>query len=553
MSAARREGRVDLAALRSRPSGPPEIVALGRPVWRGSLLDAEALARAWSERGRGVLGEVEGHHGLVVVDRARGEVTLGRGPHGSDPIYYRVAGGTLRWGDRVASAARGLDRRLFSRNARRDVLNYRWCLGRETLVEGVHQARSGEAVTVAADGSVSTRRIHDIRFRPEAGAGDLDAWADQVTEALTATLAASLDAADRPAVLLSGGVDSSILAALALRVRPDVLALTPTWRDHFDPELDRARLYAEHVEIDHRVVPIPDEEIPGAVRWMARAMEQPPRTDWAFALERCLAGLVEPVDVVVHGMAADTLFGSAQVVFAREYRRKWSLVRWIPGRRTLAGALPQGAGWSRRVRRLLTRPPEDAFLRSNRTSRRSPLHEVRPDLFGDGLPGASFLEVAWDPDHPFEERAQRSGLFGPGQAQLVQLSRAGEAHGARFVLPFVESPALDVALRLPPSLRRVDGRTKPVLRRISERLFDPAWARRPKLAFPMPIAAWRRGCLDPWFRRRLGPGSWARGVFGESLDRLDPGDHESLLWTLAYLDEIRDSLRLDRDGDGIAA
>jgi asparagine synthase (glutamine-hydrolysing) len=515
-------------------------------------VEVEALAREWTERGQELLGEVGGHHGLVVVDRDRGEVTLARGPHGSDPVYYRMEGRSLVWGDRVASVARGLERRRFSRAALRDVLNYRWCLGRETLVDGVLQTRTGEAVTIGADGSGSARRVHDIRFRPEPDGGDLDVWADRATEALTATLAASLDGADRPTVLLSGGIDSSILAALALRVRPDVLAVTPTWRDHFDPELDRARLYAEHLGIDHRVVPIPDEEIPGAVRWMARAMEQPPRTDWAFALERCLAGLDVPVDVVVHGMAADTLFGYSQVVFTREYRRKRRLVEWIPGRRLLAGVLPDRPGRMGRIRRLLTRPLEEAFLRSNRTSGRSPLHDLRPDLFGDGLPGASFLEVAWDPDHPFEERAQRSGLFGPGQAQLIQLSRAGEAHGARFVLPFVESPALDVALQLPPSLRWVDRRTKPVLRRISERLFDPEWARRPKLAFPMPIAAWRRGCLAPWFRHRLGPGSWAREVFGDAVDTLETGGHESLLWTLAYLDEIAESLDLDQDGDRIA-
>lgn len=110
------------------------------------------------------------------------------------------------------------------------------------------------------------------------------------------------------AVLLSGGTDSFILAALAKQVFGKVVAYTPTWQDDFNPELERAQIFAKHLGIEHRIVTLHVDEIGDAYSQLINVMGIPIRNFSSVPLFALLKQIDE--EAVLYGEFADTLFGS---------------------------------------------------------------------------------------------------------------------------------------------------------------------------------------------------------------------------------------------------
>ncbi|BES71684.1 hypothetical protein RE428_27020 [Marinobacter nanhaiticus D15-8W] len=108
--------------------------------------------------------------------------------------------------------------------------------------------------------------------------------------------------------MLSGGTDSFILAALAQQIFDKVVAYTPTWEDDFNPELERAEIFAKHLGLEHRIVTLTVDEIGIAYTQLVQAMGVPIRNFSSVPLFALLGYIGE--EVVLYGEFADTLFGS---------------------------------------------------------------------------------------------------------------------------------------------------------------------------------------------------------------------------------------------------
>ena len=119
----------------------------------------------------------------------------------------------------------------------------------------------------------------------------LESWADRVDAGLDACLARLRDQYRDIAILLSGGVDSSLLAAKAARSGfRTCVALTARWPGD-NPELEAAASVARHVGIEHRIIDIEESYIEKSFPWITWRLEEPPRHFNSFVLaklfERC--------------------------------------------------------------------------------------------------------------------------------------------------------------------------------------------------------------------------------------------------------------------------
>ncbi len=521
----------------------------GRPVTAGGLLER------WPDPGVALApAGLDGPFVAALHDPALSALTLLRGPLGRLPLYYhRGSVGELSWSTRLGPLLEAVETPRVAREALCEVLDTRWTVGDRALVEGVEQVLAGSAVRFAWTGGGWEREdavVADVRFAPPdpgrlapVADGEVAALTGRVGEALSAAVAKALVDAERPAVLLSGGVDSSLLAALALAVRPDIVALTPTWTDHPDREIDRALRYAGHLGVAHEVIPLADDEIARAAPAFVRHLERPPRDYWAVALYAALAKVEGRFDVILHGEGADTLFGNGRIARIRNVLRKWRLLRYVPARNALARPLRRRNGWARRLGEMLVTDPDRAVLRVFALPAPDRLRERAPELFTDRMPEA-VLARAWDAAEEPYARSQRFALHTSGQAHLRELTAMEDALGFRFECPFLASGVLAVAATLPNGVKLRGEETKPLLRLLSARYFPDSWGREPKLGFPTPRSGWLTGSLADWVARGLGPESVGRALLGSEIERLDPvADHE-LVWTLVTLDETARALGL---------
>lgn len=129
------------------------------------------------------------------------------------------------------------------------------------------------------------------------------------------------------AVLLSGGVDSFILAATASKYFKNVIAYTPTWNEGENPELERAVVFAKKLGIEHHVVTITPEDFKQAFFETVTANGIPNRNYSSLILHSLLKNISE--ENILYGEYADTLFGSSSIkagVLDRKYATLFCLV-----------------------------------------------------------------------------------------------------------------------------------------------------------------------------------------------------------------------------------
>ncbi|QSP93304.1 hypothetical protein LPB19_08630 [Marinobacter salinisoli] len=138
-----------------------------------------------------------------------------------------------------------------------------------------------------------------------------------------------LDTEQPVAILLSGGVDSFVLTALAKQSIPRLIAYTPTWADEPNPELQRAVRFARQLDIEHRVITVAAEDFETCFFEMIEANGVPVRNYSSLTIHALFKAISERQ--IIYGEYADTLFGSFAIKSGMIDQTYSAMLRWIPG------------------------------------------------------------------------------------------------------------------------------------------------------------------------------------------------------------------------------
>jgi asparagine synthase (glutamine-hydrolysing) len=489
-----------------------------------------------------ILADLPGPFTLVATRADTGDTTLARDRLGRERIFFGTGAGEVRFGPGLVGLARGLDTPALSAEGLCEVLAYRWSQGTRTVVAGVGQVPPGGLVRLDPRGRLPDRtHFWTLPVRPEPAVAPMAWWVDRAEAALGEGVGRVLKGARRPFVLLSGGVDSSLLAAVGHGQRPDLVAVTPTWEGAHNPELDRARAFAGHLGIEHRVMVFRASDAaafaPRAVRLFGGAVRDFHMMVLAWVFEQMGD---EGFDLVLHGQAADTIFGSGNLRFRANYsaKRRWLGVLPAGAWSGLGGLLPERSGALGRLRYLLTTDLETAVRRRQRLLHRPELRRRHARWLAERDPVAGVTERMPRDGSP-ESRVQVLDFYQGTVSHMATLTAMARPSGIAMGYPFLTPEVLDVALALPDAYKERDGLPKPVARDLGARHYPRDWVEAPKLGFPTPTVRWLRGPLGPWVAERLGPGSWTRRTFGDpTVDALSPERDFELIWTLAGLEEF---------------
>jgi asparagine synthetase B (glutamine-hydrolysing) len=302
------------------------------------LLPARALARARERLGERAFDLLRGEWVAVVWDAERQSVTVARDPLGGRSVHYVPSGGGAVFGEEVRDvlallpATPGPDRRSLS-----SWLAYGVTAEAGTLYSGIARLRPGELLRL-------DRRALRVEPMRTAGYQPPDPQAADPARMRAAVDAAVERAAPggwRTGILLSGGLDSAIVAGAATAVRPaeEVVACSATFPG--DREADEGPLIEEltrHLRLSAiRSVVDRGRPLLGGLRYLEawRVPSTSPNTFlWLPLLERAAA---EGVEVVLDGQGGDELFDQrpfylfADLVARGRLRTAWDLTLRYPG------------------------------------------------------------------------------------------------------------------------------------------------------------------------------------------------------------------------------
>lgn len=247
------DARVALGGAAVHTDAATGLVVAGEYIPIGPPVPWEEIARRFVAEGPGAARSISGMFVLAFYNPQDGALTLLRDPVGARTLYHSSDSGVLRF----AAQLRPLRRPgHLSLAALRDYLTCAYVPGAQTLWEGVYELRPAEAVTFPG-------ARHTIYWQPEEGpaeaSGPMEDYARALRPLLDTAVAGCMPPTDPIGAYLSGGVDSSLVTAIAAKQRGG--RNIHTFAIHFGKDLPNelhfSQMVADHCGTTHTVVELP--------------------------------------------------------------------------------------------------------------------------------------------------------------------------------------------------------------------------------------------------------------------------------------------------------
>jgi asparagine synthase (glutamine-hydrolysing) len=441
---------------------------------------------------------------IAVWDTPRRRLVLARDPFGIKPLYYSVENGRLAFASEL-KALRGVVSEDVDPDAVTAFLAFNSIPAPLSIYRSVRKLPPGHLL-IAEEGEVRIERF--ARPKPTAelrgeSAAELAAEArDRLRDSVRAHLVADVPVG----VLLSGGIDSSLLTALAAEEAGErISTFSIGFREREFDELDLARQVAGRYGTDHHelvVEPDAAELLPKIV-----AAFDEPFADSSALPTYLVSGLAaQHVKVVLSGEGGDELFGGYETYAANLMAPR--LKPFLPVLDPLARALPSGSG----------RVPLDYKLkRFTAAAHLPPLErhhgfkeifsgEMRERLLVGERSRVDPLEYwreAWEETEGVPELARLQHVDRAVYLVddlLVKTDRMSMAHSLEARVPFLDPVVAELAHALPTRLKVRGNQKKRLLRMAAAPLLPREIVRGRKRGFSIPAAAWLRGPLVPFAR-----------------------------------------------------
>ena len=488
-----------------------------------STSDTEVLLKGWHHWGDGFVDHLTGMFAFCLVDSASGRALLGRDRLGIKPLYLADNSAGLRFASTLPAllAGGGIDTSIDPVALHHYLMWHAVVPAPRTILRGVRKLAPATVLAVEPDGGRRETEYWRPRFRRDGAGGPRSEadWEEAVLDRLGTAVERRMVADVPVGVLLSGGLDSSLIVALLAERGQEGLT---TFSIGFEPsggrkgdEFAYSDLVAERYGTDHRRISIGDERLLPALGDAVRSMSEPMVSHDAVAFYLLSAEVAKEMKVVQSGQGADEVFAGYS---------------WYP---PMLDAPGDG----------LDRYREQFFDRSPAELERvvAPGHRVDRDESEEfarrhfARPGA---------DTPLDRALRLDAQVMLADDPVKRVDNMTMAWGLEARTPFLDHELVELAAACPPELKLADG-GKGILKRAARRLLPSEVVDRPKGYFPVPALSHLEGpYLELAADALRSPPARERGLFEPAyVDELLAAPNQarttldgSKLWQLALLE-----------------
>ncbi|WP_353647854.1 asparagine synthase (glutamine-hydrolyzing) [Nakamurella sp. A5-74] len=510
--------------------------------------DGEAIVAGYHHHGAGWVSRLRGMFAFLIWDTQDRVLFGARDPFGIKPLYSVRTEDGFGFASEAKSLRALLDRpAVVDPVALQHYLVLQYVPEPESMDAQLRRVESGTHFTVRPGDATATALPTVRYFKPKFTSVPVNSDGDRadlykrIADVLDDSVAKHMRADVTVGSFLSGGIDSTAIAALAKRYNPDLLTFTSGFERAGYSEVDVAAESAAAIGVEHIVRVVSEEELTSTLPLIVWYLDDPVADPALVPLYFVANEARKRVKVVLSGEGADELFGGYNI-----YREPASLKRLTalpsPLRKGLAAvgrALPQGFRGQDMLRRG-SLDLEERYYGNARIFR----EEQLSGMLRSYSPTVSYRDVT-DPVYQLSRdtdpvsRMQHVDLFTWLRGDiLVKADKVTMANSLELRVPFLDKEVFEVARSIP-SIEKITPRTtKSALRKAMELIVPPHVLNRRKLGFPVPI------------RHFLAEGSyeWARQVIldaqtDEYLDktvvlalldahRAGEADHSRRIWTV---------------------
>jgi asparagine synthase (glutamine-hydrolysing) len=473
-----------------------------------SASDTEVVLALYEREGLDSVYKLNGMFAIAIHDRRSGELHLIRDRLGVKPLYYHFAGGRLTFGSEIKAILAGLDRKPeIDPRAIWDYLTFRFVPSPSTIWRDIAKLPPAHRLTIGPrHAAPKIERYWDIpagapRWR-EHDADIVARFGELLRDSVSLRMLADVPVG----ILLSGGLDSSVVAAMAARERGRLTTFSVGFKDR--PEIDEtpyARMMSQHLGTNHNEVFIGIDEFRDFLPELVYYTDEPLADLASVPLHYVCKLARRDVKVVLSGEGSDEILGG--------YSFDLWAKRWDDARAAQRG-------WRNRLPGAISRMFFQDFKpdASDLDLRQAAVPLTMTNYFTSEEKRQLFHAPLFWPDSldPTRASLQRIGdaepldqaLYAYCQDWLVEdlLMKADKmsmANSLELRTPFLDYRLVEYAARMPARLkagrdRGCTYRTKLALRYAARDFVPQAVIDRPKLGFPVPAYEWLSGELQGW-------------------------------------------------------
>jgi asparagine synthase (glutamine-hydrolysing) len=505
--------------------------------------DGEAIVAGYHFLGPKIVRELRGMFSFLIWDAQERVMFGARDWFGIKPLFtYADERGTFFASEKkslldVAGPGVSAD---VDRTAVQHYLTLQYVPEPATMHHAIRRVESGTYFTLHPGEALHPHRYFhpDFAIKP---VPDADKLYRQITEALEDSVEKHMRADVTVGSFLSGGIDSTAVAALAKRHNPKLLTFTTGFERAGFSEIEVAAESAAAIGVEHITKVVSAEEMMEILPLVVWYLDDPVADPSLVPLYFIAREARKHVKVVLSGEGADELFGGYTI-----YREPISLKAfdYLPasarrGLGRLSARIPEG----RRGKDFLRRGAigiEERYYGNARIFRPDEMQELYPRFD----PNVSYMDVTrglYEQTTHLDDstRMQYVDLFTWLRGDiLVKADKMTMANSLELRVPFLDTEVFAIASSIPTSEKLTKETTKHALRRALAEIIPPHVLNRPKLGFPVPIRHWLKDVMYEWARAII-----TESQADELIDRAvalrllethreGPHDYSRKIWTI---------------------
>jgi asparagine synthase (glutamine-hydrolysing) len=479
--------------------------------------DTETILHLYEEFGPECVQHLQGMFAFAIWDASRKRLFCARDRLGIKPFYYTVRGQRFLFASEIKAIleTNGFEADL-NRRALPEYFAFGYLSSDETLFDGVRKLMPGHYLTIdlsARDKTPQIRKYWDLDISASASSGSESQCIDEFRQLFTRTIQSHLMSDVPLGVFLSGGLDSSSIAAEMAALRKDrIQTFSVGYADDRYSELPYARIMARHIRSEHNEVLLGPNEFFDSLPSMIWNEDEPlvwPSSVSLFFVSRLAA---RKVKVVLTGEGGDEIFAGYLKYRAALFNLRGSRVyrKFVPGgaQRMIRDLLSSDIGpdWvMRKLRHSFLYHSDrfeqmyfDNFYCTFPEAQHSELlaREVSDEL-RDANPYANSMQFF--PLNAANGNLLNRLLYLDTKTYLVELlmkqDQMSMAASIESRVPFLDHKVVEFAARLPERMKIRNFNGKYLLRKAMEDRLPREIIHRTKKGFPTPVQPWLKGPL----------------------------------------------------------
>ncbi|WP_345244110.1 asparagine synthase (glutamine-hydrolyzing) [Pontibacillus salipaludis] len=501
--------------------------------------DTEVIAALFKDKQEEAFSYLRGMFAILIWDKEEQTFYGARDPFGIKPLFYSEQHNGTYFASEKKSITLLQENELVNTEALQHYLSYQYVPEPLTLTDGISKVEPGHYFVKKPGQSIKFTRYWHATFTQVAGSES--EWIKRIQDVMYDSVNKHMRSDVPVGSFLSGGIDSSIIVAMAREFNPNLKTFSVGFeRDGFS-EVDVAKETAEKLGVENHSYIITPEEYVQKLPKIMWHMDDPLADPACVPLYFVAREARKHVTVVLSGEGSDELFGGYNI-----YREPQSLKMFdsMPGvakslLQRVAKVMPEGVKGKSFLERGTT-PLRDRYIGNAKMFEEAEKQQLLKDYHSkssyQSLTRSLYQNAeAYHPVNQMQYVDIHTWMRGD---ILLKADKMTMAHSLELRVPFLDKEVFNVAREIPVDMKIADGTTKSILRKASRGIVPDHVLDRKKLGFPVPIRHWLKDELNTWAKTLIQESETDHLIEKKAVSQLledhvqGKGDYSRKIWTV---------------------